>query len=491
MTPRRWALVIALFLIVLSWFGVFRARAGLIVQPLEKEGVPMVYVAPQKVGENVPGVLVAHGFAGSKQLMLGYAHVLAHGGYAVMLWDFDGHGGNSRRLENFALQRDLDVATKTLLQQPEVDPARLALLGHSMGSGAVMATSIRDPSRFAATVAISPTGAAVTPQTPRNLQLQAGSWEGGFVANAQRLLKAAGGPNQNLTTGQGRSLVLIPKAEHITILFRHASHRSALQWLDATFKRSQTSRYVDRRMLWYGLHLAAWLLLLGAITPTLPRLPKSGPMLGPDKSWAIKRWGSLLLAPLVAGGGLMGMSQGIEIQSLGGLLVGGGLGIWFLIAGLTWLGALWPLPRPTLQAVGLGLALFGLLWVAFGAIAQVTWLQWWLVPARLKLWPLLSLACFPWFIASGIVQQEVGLGSRIAWWFGQSIVLVGGLLFLVYLLPQLSFVFLLLPLFPLLMAMFAFVAAQLDSFWTYAIGSTLFFGWMLAAAFPLAGAISF
>jgi len=49
-----------------------------------------------------------------------------------------------------------------------------------MGSGAVMSTGIRNPDRFAATVAVS-TGAAVTPQVPRNLQLQAGSWEAGFV----------------------------------------------------------------------------------------------------------------------------------------------------------------------------------------------------------------------------------------------------------------------------------------------------------------------
>jgi len=48
-----------------------------------------------------------------------------------------------------------------------------------MGSGAVMSTGIRNPDRFAATVAVSPTGAAVTPQVPRNPQ--AGSWEAGFV----------------------------------------------------------------------------------------------------------------------------------------------------------------------------------------------------------------------------------------------------------------------------------------------------------------------
>nr|WP_242042601.1 alpha/beta fold hydrolase [Leptolyngbya sp. FACHB-541] len=102
--------------------------------------------------------MVAHGFAGSKQLMLGYGHVLAHAGYAVMLWDFDGHGANGTRLQRYELQQNLDVALQALLEQPQVDPSRLALLGHSMGSGIVMNAGIRERDRFAATVAVSPMG---------------------------------------------------------------------------------------------------------------------------------------------------------------------------------------------------------------------------------------------------------------------------------------------------------------------------------------------
>lgn len=181
--PRYFLLLLALVLIVLSWWGVAVARSGLVVRSLNRDGVPLLYVAPQNT-EKVPGVLVAHGYAGSKQLMLGYAQVLAHSGYAVMLWDFSGHAANAAPLGRLSLQQDLDVAYAALNEQPEVDPARLALLGHSIGSGAVMSAGIRDVDRFAATVAISPTGAQVTPSAPRNLLLQAGSWEGGFIKNA-------------------------------------------------------------------------------------------------------------------------------------------------------------------------------------------------------------------------------------------------------------------------------------------------------------------
>jgi len=62
----------------------------------------------------------------------------------------------------FSLQQNLDIADAAPRSQPEVDPSRLGLLGHSMGSGAVMSTGIRNPDRFAATVAVSPTGGSHT-----------------------------------------------------------------------------------------------------------------------------------------------------------------------------------------------------------------------------------------------------------------------------------------------------------------------------------------
>jgi dienelactone hydrolase len=472
-------LVLAILLVVSSWLGIAVARSGLEVRTFQKEGVPLLYLAPQGASA-VPGVLVAHGFAGSKQLMLGYGHVLAHAGYAVMLWDFDGHGANGTRLQRYELQQNLDVALQALLEQPQVDPSRLALLGHSMGSGIVMNAGIRNPDRFAATVAVSPTGANVTPQTPRNLQLQAGSGEGSFVGNAERLLTQAGGENTNLATGQGRELVVIPGVEHITILFSDGSHQAALRWLDATFGKSNDSQYRDRRMAWYGLHLLGWLIGLAAISPLLTHPPLIATKIAP-----IRRWTGLIAAPLAATAGLVILSQRFDLQNLGGVQVGGAVGVWFLIAGLTWLGVLARLPRPTLRAVGLGVLLFAILWIVFGAMAQVVWLQWWLIPIRLRVWLPVAIACFPWFLAAGIVQENIGVGKRLLWWLGQSFVLIGGFVLTLNFLPQLGFMFLLLPLFPPLMGILSLVAGLLNRAWVYAIGSALFFGWLLAASFPL------
>lgn len=85
---RLGLLLLAILLIVSSWIGIAVARSGLEVRSLQWEGLPLLYLAPQ-AANSVAGVLIAHGLAGSKQLMLGYGHVLAHAGYAVTLRDFD------------------------------------------------------------------------------------------------------------------------------------------------------------------------------------------------------------------------------------------------------------------------------------------------------------------------------------------------------------------------------------------------------------------
>ncbi|MCC5669836.1 alpha/beta hydrolase [Nostoc sp. CHAB 5784] len=476
---RLLTLILALLVIAISWWRVMTVQASLTVKQMVCDGVPLLYIV-SKNAKNVPGVLIAHGYAGSKQLMLGYAYTLADAGYAVIVWDFDSHAANTKPLRKNSLQQNLDVAYEALVKQPEVDKLRLATLGHSMGSGAVMSAAINNVNRYAATVAISPTSASVTPKAPDNLQLQAGSWEGRFIANAKRLLESAGGENKNLFQGKGRELVIIPNAEHITILFRDQSHLAARNWLDATFGIQRQSTYVDYRMIWYVLHFLAWLVILGAIAPILTT------SFLPSRVEQLKSWAGLIVAPFVASGTLVVGNWLGDIDNLGGVLVGTAVSIWFGAAGLTWLVIMSRMQRPTVRGLGIGIVLFIVLWIGFGAMAQVVWLQWWLTGIRLQLFPILALVSFPWFLASGIAQQNLLFGKRLLWWLGQSVALIGGFILVLYLLPNLGFIYLLLPLFPILMAIFSFTSSLFNEYWSYAIGNALFFGWMLAATFPLA-----
>lgn len=83
------------------------------------------------------------------------------------------------------------------------------------------------------------------------------------------------------------------------------------------------------------------------------------------------------------------------------------------------------------------------------------------------------------------MQENIGVGKRVLWRLGQNVALIGGFVLTLNFLPQLGFMFLLLPPFPPLMGILSLVAGLLNRAWIYAIGSALFFGWLLAASFPL------
>lgn len=475
-------IIFSLMLIASSWFGVATLRTGLIVHSITQEGLPMIFIAPKGVTHR-PGILIAHGFAGSKQLMYGYGYTLARNGYGVLLLDFDGHGANAAPFSKSKLQKNFDTALTVFRRQPEVAPDEIGVLGHSMGSRVVMVGGIEQSKTISAVVAISPTAASVTPSKPRNLQLQAGEWEHTFVQQSADLLKRAGGLNANLENGEGRSRVIVPQAEHILILFKDRSHQAALQWFNAVFHQtSEHPEYRDRRMAWYSLHLFGWLLLLWVISPLLNYAQvRSLVRARPLRSWI----GLVVTLPMTAGI-VYGISLRASLSSLGGMLVGGALGLWLFVAGLIWIGIISRFPRATVKSIGYGFLLFAVLWIGFGSMAQETWLQWWLNPERLKLWPLLSCACFPWFLAAGTVQSNSSIGKRIAWWFAQSMCLIIGLTLTLSLIPELSFLALIVPIIPLILAILSFTAAQTEDVWSSAMASALFFGWTIAAIFPLA-----
>lgn len=482
----RWlAAGLAVVVLVVAWWGVAQLDQGLQVRTAlghSAAAPPLRWLAPADAPA-APGVIIAHGFSGSSQIMLGYAYHLAHAGYAVLLVDFAGHAANPQPLDaaSNSLQADLEAAYHALIGQPEVDATRIALVGHSMGSGAVMAAGLRHPQRYRAVVAISPTDAAVTSAEPPNLLLQAGTLEPQFVANAQALLTRAGGPNQDFTAGRARAFVEIPGVEHISILFSPASHQGVRAWLDQALEHSGPTPPADRRMVWYGLHLAGWLGLGLALAP----LVRGAPPAGARHPSLRRQLLGLVVGSLAAVGGLALLARLFDITGLLGMLVGGAVGIWLLLLGSVWLLIARPATRPTWGALGRGLLLFALLWLAFGLLAQVTWLNWLLIPERLARWPALALACLAWKAAAGQAQSGLTAGGRLAWWLGQSVVVTAGLLAAAAFVPGLFFIVLVAPAIPLVLGLESIAAAIFDDAWAYALGGALFFGWLLATLFPL------
>lgn len=474
---------IAVLLILGSWWGVGRMNDGLVTRRFTRDGVPLTFISPTE-GRDLPGIILAHGFGGSQQLMLGYGLGFARAGYAVMLLNFSGHASNPNPLSTSrdALQYDLEAAFQALIAQPEVKPHQIALLGHSMGSGAVMQAGIEDPDRYAAVIAISPTGAEVSDSAPPNLMLQVGAWETRFLANAQELLAEAGGATEGFAEKRARRLVVIPNAQHITILFSAKSREMAADWLSSSFGVERELNFTDTRMAWYGMHLLGWLMIALAMGPLAgmrsdeyPAQPKAG-----------RRWLGLLLAPFVATGFLALLTGWADLSGFLGLQVGGALAIWFFVMGMVWLVAAVRTNPPRRQSLLWGGLLFALIWVAMGLMAQFTWMQWFLIAPRLWRWPILALACLPWKLALGHALQRAKGWRRAGLWAIQSVVLLVTLLMVAYWVPGMFVVMLIAPALLIVLGVEILISRHVDDPWVYAIGSALFFGWMIIGFFPIA-----
>ena len=101
-------------------------------------------------------VLVMHGWASAGADMLPAALAIVGAGMPTLVIDARGHGRNDRAdfmsMPRFA--EDVDAAVAWLRARPDVDPDRIALVGHSVGGGACLLAASRDP-RIAAVVSIA------------------------------------------------------------------------------------------------------------------------------------------------------------------------------------------------------------------------------------------------------------------------------------------------------------------------------------------------
>lgn len=96
-------------------------------------------------GERAPALVVMHGWGGNAEMMLPLAAPLHERGYALLLVDARCHGQSDE--DNFAslprFAEDIEAALAWLAGQPEVDAARLGVIGHSVGAGAALLAASR------------------------------------------------------------------------------------------------------------------------------------------------------------------------------------------------------------------------------------------------------------------------------------------------------------------------------------------------------------
>jgi pimeloyl-ACP methyl ester carboxylesterase len=319
---------VALVAVVLAIIGVIGLRGEPHLHQVTVGGVPMLLARPTSstVDGKAPGVVVAHGFAGSARLMAGFADTLTGQGFVVVLLDFTGHGNNPRPLnvDDAALPSDLGAAVGYLRSLSYVDPDRIGLVGHSMGASAVVEYG-GGHQDIAATVAISLGGGGST--RPRKLLVLYGGLE---FPQFRQTAEAA----QN--TGRAQRVVAVPMVEHISVLYSSRTHEETAAWLSAALGGGSGAVHPRGRLIPGALLLLAFVLMFYPLAVLL--LPKREsverkPL--PDLRFGLTLLGGLVVAMLA--GRLFGF---LPIQ------VGNYTAGYFLVLGLILTIASWRLARP-------------------------------------------------------------------------------------------------------------------------------------------------
>jgi alpha-beta hydrolase superfamily lysophospholipase len=131
--------------------------------------------------------VVAHGFAGSRQIMQAYSLHLAQSGYRVLAFDLEGHGRNPRPMSGDVTSVDGTTALLVAETRAVIAAARalpqagpVVASGHSMATDIIIRAAIAEREQgnpVAAVVAISMFSEAVTATEPMRLLAISGEWE--------------------------------------------------------------------------------------------------------------------------------------------------------------------------------------------------------------------------------------------------------------------------------------------------------------------------
>lgn len=277
----NWALgVVAVAALVAGIALLERARAGLEIRDDIVGSTPVTVT--QMAGSEGPVVVIVHGFAGSRQMMSAWSIAFSRAGYIAVALDLEGHGRNPVPMSGDVTS--LDGTTRILLEEiarvtdwaaglPGVD-GRVALVGHSMSSDLVVRAGIAD-ARVEAVVGISVFSQAVTETEPENLLILNGAWEAALRAEAVRVMAELDAVEGNTvgTPGEGfaRRSVAVPRAEHVSILYAPSGLREAVDWVDASFNRTDGSPVPT--LGWGIIFMLAGAVMLAA--PLARLLPKS------------------------------------------------------------------------------------------------------------------------------------------------------------------------------------------------------------------------
>ncbi len=187
---RILAVPVALLCIGAGLWRLESATAGLSITHTFAGETPVTVFRPKSAAP-APVVVIAHGFAGSQQLMQPFAATLARNGFIAVTYDCLGHGRNPQPMRG-DVDKEKEGPTPLLVAEfgrvvdfakslPGAD-GRIAILAHSMTTNIVVRYAEAHP-EVAATVAVSLFSPAVTATSPKNLAVIDGDNEFSHLKN--------------------------------------------------------------------------------------------------------------------------------------------------------------------------------------------------------------------------------------------------------------------------------------------------------------------
>jgi len=302
--------LLALVTIGLSLFNLERGRSGLEIMQTTVGATPVTLTRTE--GDSGPLVVIAHGFAGSRQLMQAYSLTLAQSGYSVIAFDFEGHGRNPVPMSGDVTAvngttRLLVEETRRVIAYGRGLPAAengIALLGHSMATDILVRAAVAEERQGApvdAVVAISMFSEAVSAQEPRRLLAISGEWESRLrdaALSAVRLLKPDAEEGQTVeVNGVVRRAAVAPHVEHVGVLYSATALHEARDWLDGAFGRQSEAAIVEPG-LWILLLMGGIVLLLRPLVGLLPESHDIHAPVSPGLFWLATALPALVV-PLV------------------------------------------------------------------------------------------------------------------------------------------------------------------------------------------------
>jgi alpha-beta hydrolase superfamily lysophospholipase len=202
-----------------------------------------------------PGVVVVHGAGSRKENHADFARLATASGWAALAFDLPGHGKSEPEMTGAAVDAVISMVD-LLAVQPEVDPARIAVRGSSLGGFLAILAAAASPD-IAGVIAICPASEDHLARGVRSgrFEMRIGEpldLEGWLVTQdvGEAVERIAGRPlillhaegdtqipsdhSEELyqRAGEPRKLVIAPGGAHTTVQHDPELQGTALRWLE-------------------------------------------------------------------------------------------------------------------------------------------------------------------------------------------------------------------------------------------------------------------